>query len=81
MGRSIPKQSRVEFQVPIMVVERFPKPTMKVRFLHLERNFPRSQSESKAEVEGILADKYSKDIEEIQRGINILYQRYYDIEI
>jgi hypothetical protein len=44
-------------------------------------NFPRSQSESKAEVEGILADKYSKDIEEIQRGINILYQRYYDIEI
>jgi hypothetical protein len=44
-------------------------------------NFPRSQSESKAEVEGTLADKYSKDIEEIQRGINILYQRYYDIEI
>jgi hypothetical protein len=32
-------------------------------------------------VESILADKYSKDIEEIQSGINILYQRYYDIEI
>lgn len=44
-------------------------------------NFPRSQSESKAEVESILADKYSKEIEEIQSGINILYQRYYDIEI
>jgi hypothetical protein len=44
-------------------------------------NFPRNQSAKKAEVEKILIDKYGKDIEEIQSGIDILYQRYYDIEI
>lgn len=44
-------------------------------------NFPRNQSAKKAEVEKILIDKYSKDIDYIQSKINILYQRYYDIEI
>ena len=50
--------------------------------LHTELgNFPRTQSVKKAEIEKILKNQYSKDIDYIQSNINILYQRYYDIEI
>ena len=44
-------------------------------------NFPRHESEDKERVKQILVDKYSEDIKDIQDGINILYQRYYDIKI
>jgi len=44
-------------------------------------NFPRQESEQKNEIKCLLFSQYGKEIQEIQDKINILYQRYYDIEV
>jgi hypothetical protein len=44
-------------------------------------SFPRTKSEDRERIEKILKSRYIEKIKEIQDDINILYQRYYDIEI
>jgi hypothetical protein len=42
-------------------------------------NFPRETSQEKMNVDLMLRDRYSKDIDAIQSNIDILYSRYYSI--
>jgi len=42
-------------------------------------NFPRTKSQEKEDVESMILSKYAEDINDIQKNIDILYERYYAI--
>jgi len=42
-------------------------------------NFPRTKGQEKEDVESMILSKYAEDINDIQKNIDILYERYYAI--
>jgi ABC-type antimicrobial peptide transport system permease subunit len=44
-------------------------------------NFPREDNDKKYQIKDLLTDQYKQDIQDIQDKIDILYQRYYDIQV